>query len=167
MVPTMARMANADPIRGPGHRALRRGRCSLSRWIYHVTTVTLHREPVFSSFECAQAASIAITAPDSLGDASLLTWVLMPDHMHLLLQLGDRDPLALVVNRIKARSATAANLENDRRGPLWSRGYHEHALRREEDLRQIARYIVANPVRAGLVKRVGDYPFWDAIWLAG
>jgi len=29
----------------------------------------------------------------------------------------------------------------------------------------IARYIVANPLRAGLVSRVGDYPLWDACWL--
>ncbi len=29
----------------------------------------------------------------------------------------------------------------------------------------IARYIIANPLHAGLVKQVGDYPFWDAVWL--
>jgi hypothetical protein len=29
----------------------------------------------------------------------------------------------------------------------------------------LARYVVANPVRAGLVQRVGQYPHWDAIWL--
>jgi hypothetical protein len=29
----------------------------------------------------------------------------------------------------------------------------------------MARYVVANPLRAGLVKRLGDYPLWDAIWL--
>jgi hypothetical protein len=38
-------------------------------------------------------------------------------------------------------------------------------VRSDEDVQAIARYIVANPIRAGLVKRVGDYPFWNAIWL--
>jgi putative transposase len=38
-------------------------------------------------------------------------------------------------------------------------------LRDEDDVKDWARYIVANPVRAGLVKRVGDYPHWDAVWL--
>jgi hypothetical protein len=33
------------------------------------------------------------------------------------------------------------------------------------DLQSVARYIVANPLRAGLVKHLGDYPLWDAIWL--
>jgi len=49
--------------------------------------------------------------------------------------------------------------------PIWQDGFHDHALRREEDLKATARYIVANPLRAGLVERIGDYPHWDAIWL--
>jgi len=48
---------------------------------------------------------------------------------------------------------------------VWQDGFHDHALRREEDLKEVARYIIANPVRAGLVTRVGDYPLWDACWL--
>ena len=44
-------------------------------------------------------------------------------------------------------------------------GYHEHALRDEQQLLVTARYLVANPLRAGLVTRLGDYPFWNAIWL--
>jgi putative transposase len=38
-------------------------------------------------------------------------------------------------------------------------------LRNEESVIDAARYIIANPLRAGLVKRVGDYPLWDAVWL--
>ena len=44
-----------------------------------------------------------------------------------------------------------------------------HASAREAALRliDVARYVIANPKRAGLVERVGDYPYWDAIWLDG
>lgn len=49
---------------------------------------------------------------------------------------------------------------------LWQANYHDHAMRNEEDLPSLARYIVANPLRAGLVARIGDYPLWDAVWLA-
>jgi len=49
--------------------------------------------------------------------------------------------------------------------PVWQRGFHDHAVRREEDLQALARYVVANPVRAGLVQRTGLYPHWDAIWV--
>ncbi|WP_155312116.1 transposase [Desulfosarcina ovata] len=51
-----------------------------------------------------------------------------------------------------------------RNGALWARAYHDHALRSDEDLKTVARYIIGNPVRAGLVERVGDYSFWDAVW---
>ncbi|MFO1311380.1 MAG: hypothetical protein U1F41_04875 [Burkholderiales bacterium] len=50
-------------------------------------------------------------------------------------------------------------------GGLWQRGFHDHALRREEDIVDVARYVVANPLRAGLVGRIGDYPFWNCAWL--
>jgi hypothetical protein len=48
---------------------------------------------------------------------------------------------------------------------VWKPGFHDRALRHEDSMVDAARYIVANPLRAGLVERVGDYPFWDAIWL--
>ncbi len=42
---------------------------------------------------------------------------------------------------------------------------HGRSLRKDEDLVHLARYVVANPVRAGLVERLGDYPLWDAQWV--
>src|SRR5690606_809943 len=145
----------------PGHRALRRGRASLAHHVYHVTASTHGRCPVFAGFEAACAAAAAFTSRTTLGDATLLAWVLMPDHAHFLLQLGTTDPLARVVNRIKARSAAAANRMTGAKGAIWARAYHDHALRKEEDLQTVARYIIANPLRAGLATSVGDYPFWD------
>jgi len=69
------------------------------------------------------------------------------------------------MRRIKGRSARRINQRLSRTGPLWQHGFHDRALRQEEDLRAVARYAIANPVRAGLVKRVADYPLWDAVWL--
>jgi hypothetical protein len=37
-------------------------------------------------------------------------------------------------------------------------------LRQEEDIKNIARYIIKNPIRAQLTTRIGDYPLWDACW---
>ena len=88
----------------------------------------------------------------------------MPDHIHLLLQLGETE-LSVVMKRLKARTAIALNREIGRRGRFWAKGFHDHALRKEEDLLAVSRYIVANPLRAGLVKSVSDYPYWDAVWL--
>ncbi len=95
----------------------------------------------------------------------MLAWVLMPDHAHWLMQLGESDNLSVVVNRLKSASARATNRVLEREGPLWESAFHDRALRREEDVRTIARYIVGNPLRAGLVARVGEYSFWDAVWI--
>jgi len=95
----------------------------------------------------------------------MLAWVLMPDHVHWLLQLGETDSLGEVIGRLKSASSRHTNRALNRTGPLWSKAFHDHALREEEDLQAVARYIVANPLRAGLIKRIGDYPFWNAIWL--
>ena len=88
----------------------------------------------------------------------------MPDHIHVLLELRDT-PLQRVLNRLKSRSAVTLNREIGRGGRFWALGYYDHALRAEEDSQDIARYIVANPLRAGLVRRIGDYPYWNAVWL--
>jgi hypothetical protein len=50
-------------------------------------------------------------------------------------------------------------------GPVWQSGFHDRALRHDEDLLDAARYIVANPLRAGLVKSLRMYSHWDACWL--
>lgn len=97
------------------------------------------------------------------GDTTILSWVLMPDHWHGLVRLGPRDGLPLVVNRFKA--ITTKRLHAVLPRSVWARGFHDHALRQEESVIGAARYIVANPLRAGLVDNVLDYPYWDSIWL--
>jgi putative transposase len=148
-----------------GHGALRHGRASHPHQAYHVTVATCRRFPVFDDFVAGCAAARSFTDQASLGDATLMAWVLMPDHAHWLLQLGERDTLARVIGRMKACSAREVNRATARSGSLWERAYHDHAVRKEEDLEAIARYIVANPLRAGLTASIRDYPFWDAIWL--
>jgi len=149
----------------PGHAALRRGRVSLPGQIYVVTTTTLQRAPYFRNFAAAHAAVRCFEDAGLLGDAVMLAWVLMPDHAHWLLQLGERETLGRIVNRLKSASARNANRVLSRASPLWARAFHDHALRREEDVVGVARYIVANPIRAGLASRIGDYPFWNAVWV--
>jgi REP element-mobilizing transposase RayT len=75
--------------------------------------------------------------------------------------------LSALVGYFKAHAAKAVNHRRGVTGvPMWQHGFHDQALRREEDLAAMARYVVRNPVRAGLVKKTGDYPHWDAIWLS-
>ena len=89
----------------------------------------------------------------------------MPDHFHGLVLLLEDVSLSEIMRRFKGGSARMRNRLYEGSGSLWQRNFHDRALRADEDCRAMARYIIGNPVRAGLVEKVGDYPFWDAIWL--
>ena len=157
---------SSDPVRpAQGHAALRRGRYSLGCGVYHVTT-THGRQRVFEDFGAARAVIRSLNAPQLLRETALIAWVLMPDHLHILLQLGERDVLSAYVDRFKSASARSANRCIGRSGPIWQRAFHDHQLRNDEDVRVVARYVVMNPLRAGLVKRLAEYPHWDAVWVA-
>lgn len=145
--------------------ALRRGRASLPGHAYHVTVVTAGRQPVFADFTCARLAVREMRRCEATARTDTLAWVLMPDHLHWLFVLGATQPLAALIHDFKGRSARRINRHLERSGTLWQRAYHDHALRSDEDVQTIARYIVANPLRAGLVERIGDYPHWDAAWM--
>jgi REP element-mobilizing transposase RayT len=148
-----------------GHRALRRGRVSLPGQVYHISAATLDRTPWFANFHVACEVVRAFRGPGVLGDARLLAWVLMPDHVHWLLETGEGAPVERTVARMKSASAVQANRVLSRAGPLWYPAFHGRAVQHEDDTRAVARHIVANPLRAGLVERIGDYPFWDCAWL--
>lgn len=144
---------------------LRKVRCSEPHRAYLVTTVTEGREPWFGDLDNAR---ILISVMRDLHDARALkslSWVVMPDHLHWLFQLGEASNLALVVNQLKGRSGFLLNRRMQRQGAFWQKSFHDRGLRDNDDVRAIARYIVANPLRAGLVERIGDYPHWDAAWL--
>ncbi|HJE71755.1 MULTISPECIES: REP-associated tyrosine transposase [Pseudomonas] len=147
------------------HAALRRGRVSLPGQLYLLTTTTVERQALFADFHLACTAARAFNDPRLLDDARLLAWVLMPDHVHWLVSLGECFSLEELVLRLKSASARRVNAIRNTKGAVWAPAYHDHALRAEEDVQAVARYIVANPLRAGLVKRAGDYSFWDAVWL--
>ncbi|MCR6666625.1 MAG: transposase [Methyloversatilis sp.] len=142
-----------------GYHRLRDGRVSLPGQIYHVTLTTQYRQPVFRDFGHARAVIRVMHRTAERHRCRSLCFALMPDHLHWLVQLGETGTLQTLMRTMKSISAHHVGR------PIWQDGYHERAIRVEDDVRAVARYIVANPLRAGLVARVGDYPHWDAVWL--
>ncbi|WP_375740138.1 transposase [Pseudomonas boanensis] len=146
-------------------RNLRKGRVSEPGRIYLLTTVTRDRAPLFAQWPAACLVAREIHAMAGRTGISTLAWVLMPDHLHWLVKLESGE-LGRYVQRLKSRTAIALNWLNNHTGAVWQRGYHDHAVRNEADVKSMARYIVANPLRAGLVKNIGDYSLWDVTWLS-
>jgi len=147
----------------PRSQALRRGRWSEAGNVYLLTFVTDRRRPWFRDWEPASRAARALADPAAWPGSNLLCWVLMPDHWHGLVQLGEGEALSRSAGRAKAHATRRWKPGDGSR--LWQPGFHDRALRAEEDLLAVARYVVANPIRAGLSRSFGGYPFWDAVWI--
>jgi putative transposase len=148
-----------------GYKALRKGRYSISQQIYFITFITKNRNPLFKEWDSACLASKLLSDNSTWNDANILSWVLMPDHFHGLIELNDHQNLSAVVKFGNGRSAYFINRHQQTSGKVWMDGFYDHAIRKQEDLRNVARYIVLNPVRAGLVKSCADYSFRDATWV--
>ena len=148
----------------PKHgKSLRVGRFSQIGHSYLVTCVTKDRQPVFSDFYIARLLVNELRRLEESGVVQSFAWVIMPDHLHWLFQLRSGS-LASVVQAVKGRSAFEINKACGTKTLEWQKGYHDHAARVEEDLFTMASYVIANPIRAGLVETAGDYPLWDSAW---
>ena len=93
--------------------------------------------------------------------------VIMPDHVHLLLQplrdtSGRPHPLVDILQCMKSATAHRINKLLHHSGPVWEEESFDHVLRSDESLKQKAEYIRQNPVRRGLVERPEDYKW---LWI--
>ena len=148
----------------PASSRLRTGRYAEPNRIYLLTTNTLGREPIFADFALGRLVVHQFRRAQNIGLANSLAWVVMPDHFHWLVAL-ENCSLRRLMRETKSLITREVNLYSGGSGALWQQGFHDRALRRDEDLVKMARYVVANPLRAGLVEKLGDYPLWDAIWV--
>jgi putative transposase len=98
---------------------------------------------------------------ESLGHYQLGPWVIMMNHVHVLL-LPKIEP-SLLLNALKRSTAREANRLLGRTGEqFWQRETYDHWVRNETAWSRIARYIEGNPVKAGLVGNVEEYRWSSA-----
>lgn len=142
---------------------LRKGRVSMIGQVYLVTTPTFRRARLFDDLFLARKVVTALRVRDREGDTRTLAFVVMPDHVHWLFELT-ASTLGEVMRKFKGGAAREINLSRGRVGSVWQPGFHDHALRNEECLVSAARYVVLNPIRAGLVEKLGEYSHWDTAW---
>ena len=96
-----------------------------------------------------------------LGYFSLHAFVVMPNHVHLL--IAPKGPLQRIMNGIKGSAAHAANTVLGRIGkPFWQDESFDHWVRTEKEFGKIFRYIEWNPVSAGLARRPEDWVWSSA-----
>jgi REP element-mobilizing transposase RayT len=92
----------------------------------------------------------------------MIAWVIMPNHVHVLIEMLEGHLLGDIVHSWKSYTAKAANRVLGRTGRFWFREYFDRYIRDERHLANAIQYIHDNPVKAGLVERPEDWPFSSA-----
>ena len=131
---------------------------------YFLTLCTHRRNRAFLVPETVRRALLEILRAARDHRFLVLAYCFMPDHLHALVEgTANNSDLRAFVKLARMRSAQAYADGHGRR--LWQKGYHDRVLRRGDDARAVARYILENPVRAGLVLTPTQYPYLgSAIW---
>ena len=146
-----------------GYKQLRIGRYSFSGRVYFITTTTMGRKPIFKNDTYARVAIEAFTLPALLKDTHLLCWVLMPDHAHWLIELGQTKTLSSLVASMKSASARHVRRAGHRQ-TVWAKGFHDRALKKSSEIPIVMNYIWNNPLKAGLPGGREGYLYSSRTW---
>ena len=151
----MASPAEKYPVRRTGE--LHKGRVSIPGARYFVTFVTHHRKPWLGQHPCADSVIAVLRAWHDEHDGAILAATVMPDHVHVLFELGQKLTAGRCVGRWKSDVRRAISFSHD-----WLRDFYEHRLLPDEPAEDHSLYIFLNPYRARLVSAGKPWPWWWA-----
>jgi len=134
-----------------------------SSQIFSITICTWGRRPIFQNEAWARIILDSLETGPLREQSQKYAFCLMADHLHLLLA-PKKGNLIDLINGWKSFTANLLR-KNGLSSPCWQRGFYDHALRKEEEVREAAEYIIFNPVRAGVAKDWTDYPFSWHRWM--
>jgi REP element-mobilizing transposase RayT len=121
--------------------------------------------PTTDTLVIPACAGIVITSLIWARDAGwwrILGFVIMPDHYHLILVLGEVKTLSDAIAGVSKYTARHINEHMGRRGTLWEEGFYDHMLRDREDFDRVLTYTHWNPVERGLVDVPEAWPYSTA-----
>ena len=125
----------------------------------HVYNRGVNREPLF--FDSDNYYFFLQRLNDYLPDSgiSIIAYCLMPNHFHLLVHQHRSEAISRYVGRVCKSYVQAINKRKNRTGHLFENKYKAKLIDDVAYLLHLSRYIHLNPVRAGLVEKVGDWPY--------
>ena len=151
----------ATPTRVPCYPEHLRTFDYIGRYRYFLTFCTANRRHCFTDRSAVDVVTRQfLRAADGYGFA-VAAYCFMPAHVHLLVE-GEREGSDCKRFIKAATQYSGFAYSRARRERLWQRYGFERVLRHEEATSEVIRYIVANPLRAGLARSPEDYPFWGS-----
>ena len=126
--------------------------------LYHVTSRGDRREAIFEDDEDRQIFLQTLGQAVRQFNWLCHAWCLMDNHYHLLIQTPDGN-LSKGMRQLNGVFTQASNRRHRRVGHLFQGRFKAILVERDAFLLELARYVVLNPVRAGMVKRPQDWPW--------
>jgi REP element-mobilizing transposase RayT len=154
--------SNRDTSSGkdPQHRLRRLDQVWLENPIYSITTDTKVRAPILANLACAEVLVSEWTSASARYGWGIGYYVIMPDHVHFFASPSrSAATLSRLMQAWKGWTSKRIGKATGLQPPLWQSGFFDHVLRSFESYEEKSRYILENPVRAGLVERPEDWPF--------
>lgn len=138
---------------------LRKGRQSWAGCYYFLSSAKSKNAPALDNPDCFEIICREARLLEKEGLWECLALVLMPDHLHMAVRLGQGADLSRVMNLFKGRTSHQINRAKNTKGHLWFRGFHDHLIRPDQPIPNFLDYILRNPVNAHLSKLPSDYPY--------
>ena len=129
---------------------------------YFVTFSTWQRRRLFVVESYARLFLKTLYGYRRKGKFELHTFVVMPEHVHLLLTQADDVTIERAIQFIKGGFSHALVSEIGRKREIWQRGFTDHRIRDEQDFAHHREYIHQNPVARGLVSISSEYRYCSA-----
>ena len=112
-----------------GNHQLRKGRQSIPGAHYSLTTSTFDRRPILANDEIAQIIFETFEWLETQGRIRWICVMIMPDHIHAVIQLGRDQTLPKVMHSLKTFTARQINEQHGERSTVWQEGYYDHGMK--------------------------------------
>ncbi|MGA9564533.1 MAG: transposase [Candidatus Korobacteraceae bacterium] len=129
---------------------------------YFITICAHMQRNLFERDEVAELMVATLVKYRDAGEFELHKYVVMPNHIHLLLSLNDQQQLGRVVQLIKGGFSHSLREHGVAFPVVWQQGYYDRRVRGADEFAEFSRYIRQNPVRKGLAEVPEDYPHSSA-----
>ena len=132
-------------------------------YVYFLTICARHLSEPFCNTELADEVVDSLHYIRKDKSISLYCYCLMPDHLHMVISPSHTSgSVSNIIQRFKSFT-TKIGWKYGVKGKLWQKSFYDHIIRKEEDLNKICEYILANPVRKGLVAGPDDWRYSDLL----
>ena len=125
--------------------------------IAHIIIGTDKKEPYFKNHKYAEVFTDLVKKTSEEKNNRLYAYCVMPDHIHILVESSGDCSITEYIRLVKGRFS--AHCRKARWDIRLQRSFYDHLLRKEEDIEEVSKYIIGNPVRAGIEYSYGNYPF--------